>query len=63
MISHRYVWLVWSSAFLVPRLAVYVAFPRQRKEMVWASAFTAPLGLTEPLVGSWRARFAPGSNV
>ena len=49
MIPDRYVWLVWSSAFLLPWLAIYVASPRQRKVMVWASAFTAPLGLTEPL--------------
>ena len=45
----RYVWLVWSSAFLVPWLGAYVAFPRHRKAMVWASLMTAPLGLTEPL--------------
>jgi hypothetical protein len=49
MIPDRYVWFVWSSAFLVPWLAAYAAFPRQRKVMVWASVFTAPLGLTEPL--------------
>jgi hypothetical protein len=45
----QYVWLMWSSAFLVPWLAAYVAFPRHRKAMVWASLITAPLGLTEPL--------------
>src|SRR6516162_9781975 len=45
----QYVWLVWSSAFLVPWLGAYVAFPRHRKAMVWASLVTAPLGLTEPL--------------
>jgi hypothetical protein len=49
MIPDRYVWLVWSTAFLVPWLAICVASPRQRKVMVWASVFTAPLGLTEPL--------------
>ncbi len=49
MIPDRYVWLVWSSAFLVPWLAVYMAFPRHRQAMLWASLFTAPLGLTEPL--------------
>ena len=31
----QYVWLVWSSAFLVPWLAAYVAFPRHRKAMMW----------------------------
>ena len=53
MIPDRYVWFVWSSAFLLPWLAAYVAFPRQRKAMLWASLFTMPLGLTEPL-------FVPG---
>ena len=45
----QYVWPVWSSAFLVPWLGAYVAFPRHRKAMVWASPMAAPLGLTEPL--------------
>jgi len=49
MIPDQYVWLVWSSAFLIPWLFAYVAFPRQRKVMLWASLFTMPLGLTEPL--------------
>jgi hypothetical protein len=31
----QYVWLVWSSAFLVPWLAAYAAFPRHRKAMMW----------------------------
>lgn len=49
MIPDRYAWLVWSSAFLLPWLAAYAAFPRQRKAVLWASLFTMPLGLTEPL--------------
>lgn len=49
MISDKYVWLVWSIAFLVPWLVAYAAFPPQRKVMMWASVFTTPLGLTEPL--------------
>lgn len=49
MILDQYVWLVWASAFLVPWLAAYAAFPRQRKAMMWASLFTTPFGLTEPL--------------
>ena len=49
MISDQDVWLVWSSAFLVPWLATFVAFPHYRQPMVWASICTAPLGLTEPL--------------
>jgi hypothetical protein len=49
VIADHYVWLTWSSAFLVPWLIAYTAFPHQRQEMVWASLVTAPLGLTEPL--------------
>jgi hypothetical protein len=49
MIPDHYVWLVWSSVFLIPWICAYVAFPHQRKAMVWASLFTLPLGLTEPL--------------
>ena len=48
-ISETYVWLIWSSAFLVPWLAAFVGFPQYRRMMLWASLFTAPLGLTEPL--------------
>ena len=49
MLSEQYVWLVWSSVFLVPWLAAYAAFPRHRRAMLWASVFTTPFGLTEPL--------------
>lgn len=49
MISESYVWFVWSVAFLIPWFALWLVFPRHRKAMVWASAFTAPFGLTEPL--------------
>lgn len=49
MIAEQYVWLLWSSAFLGPWLVVYAGFPRHRKAMLWASLFTAPFGLTEPL--------------
>jgi Lycopene cyclase len=49
MIAHRYAWLIWSSAFLLPWLAAYAASPRQRKTMLRASLFTTPLGLTQPL--------------
>lgn len=49
MIPESYVWLVWSSAFLAPWLAAFLSFPRHRKTMLWASLFTTPLGLTEPL--------------
>jgi hypothetical protein len=49
MIPDQYVWLVWSSASLLPWLAAYAGFPQQRKAMVWTSLITAPFGLTEPL--------------
>lgn len=49
MITDRYAWLVWSAAFLVPWLALYLAFPRHRRTMLLASIFTTPFGLTEPL--------------
>jgi hypothetical protein len=47
--NHHYAWLVWSSAFLVPWIAVYLATPRLRVVMWRASAATAVFGLTEPI--------------
>tara|TARA_R110000787_G_scaffold79284_1_gene173391 strand:+ start:160 stop:564 length:405 start_codon:yes stop_codon:yes gene_type:complete len=49
MISENYVWLVWSSAFLVPWIIAYLVFPAHRQVMIWTSLFTMPFGLTEPL--------------
>jgi hypothetical protein len=49
MIPDRYVWLVWSSAFLIPWFAAFMAFPHYRRPMLLASICTMPLGLTEPL--------------
>lgn len=49
MISDQYIWLVWSAAFLLPWLIAYAAFPQHRAAMRWASVFTTPFGLTEPL--------------
>jgi len=49
MNSDQYVWLLWSSAFLVPWAIVYVAFPLYRRAMLWASLFTMLFGLSEPL--------------
>lgn len=49
MIPDQYVWLAWSSVFLFPWTIVYAAFPAYRRAMIWASLFTAPFGLTEPL--------------
>ena len=47
--SGHYVWLVWSSAFLVPWLLLFLAFERHRRQMWWTSLLMAPFGLTEPL--------------
>lgn len=49
MTSDQYVWLLWSSTFLIPWVLVYLAFPIHRQAMLWASVFTTPFGLTEPL--------------
>jgi hypothetical protein len=47
--DHRYVWFIWSSAFLLPWLALYLGFPAQRGVQLPASLATMPFGLTEPL--------------
>jgi len=47
--SDQYVWLLWSSAFLVPWAIIYWLFSTHRKAMLWASLFTMPFGLSEPL--------------
>jgi|LNAP01.1.fsa_nt_gb hypothetical protein len=46
---YRYVWLVWASAFLAVWALLYALFPRQRRAMGWASLYTTPFGLAEPL--------------
>jgi len=43
------VWLTWSGIFLLPWGLLYIGFPRHRNVMRWASVFTAPFGLTEPI--------------
>ena len=47
--GYQYVWLIWSSAFLVPWLLLYWAWPELRAHMVKVSAATSLLGLTEPI--------------
>lgn len=49
VVSEHYIWLLWSSAFLIPWGLIYMAFPEQRRAMWWSSVFTTPFGLTEPL--------------
>ena len=47
--TYHYVWLMWSSAFLLPWLALYVANPRFRPVMWRVSLVTSVFGLTEPI--------------
>jgi len=49
LVPEKFVWFVWASAFLVPWLAAFGAFPAHRRVILWASLFTTPFGLTEPL--------------
>lgn len=49
VIVDQYVWFIWSAAFLLAWLAAFAALPGQRKAMLWASIFTTPFGLTEPI--------------
>jgi hypothetical protein len=46
---YRYVWLIWTIAFLAVWALLYALVPRQRPAMRWASLYTAPFGLSEPL--------------
>lgn len=48
-IPDHFVWLVWSSAFLAPWLALFLRLPRYRGVMMWSSLSTMPFGLTEAL--------------
>ena len=45
--AYHYVWLVWSSAFLLPWLLLYALFPQHRVPMWRSSLVMAPFGLTE----------------
>ena len=47
--TYHYVWLIWSSAFLLPWVLLYLFFPHHRHAMWRASWGMAPFGLTEPL--------------
>ena len=46
---YHYVWLMWSSALLVPWIALYLASGHLRPVMWRASLATAAFGLTEPI--------------
>lgn len=47
--SFRYTWLLWAAAFMLLWALLFIARPALRRPMLWASALTAPFGLTEPL--------------
>lgn len=49
MIPEQYVWLAASVLLLLPWLVLFLRYPQLRRTMLWASLFTAPFGLTEPL--------------
>jgi hypothetical protein len=45
----HYIWFVWTLIGLVLWIIIYVWQRRLRRQMLWASVWTAPLGLTERL--------------
>ncbi len=47
--KYHYVWLIWSSAFLLPWIAFYVLNSAHRTVMWRTSLATSLLGVTEPL--------------
>lgn len=47
--GYQYVWLLWSSAFLVPWALLYFLWPALRGHMLRVSAATSLLGVTEPI--------------
>ena len=42
-------WLISSLILFVAWLIIFAFFKKTRKEMLWTSLFTAPLGFSEPL--------------
>lgn len=47
--SHQYVWLLWSSAFLIPWTALFLCAGPLRRHMLNVSLATSLLGVTEPI--------------
>lgn len=47
--DRQYVWLIWSTAFLLPWLGLYLVWPQHREVMWRTSLMTMVFGLTEPL--------------
>jgi hypothetical protein len=48
-VSYHYAWAIWSSAFLLPWLGLWLFVPLSRAVMWRASLATMPFGLTEPI--------------
>ncbi|HKK16955.1 MAG TPA: lycopene cyclase domain-containing protein [Gammaproteobacteria bacterium] len=42
-------WFAWSMMFMIPWTVFYIMLPMHRKAMLWASLYTMPFGLTEPI--------------
>jgi hypothetical protein len=48
----HYVWLVWSSAFLVPWLLLFLAFERHRRQMWWTSLLMIYAAIAAMIAGA-----------
>ncbi len=46
---YHFVWLIWSSAFLLPWIVLYIVTPHLRMVMWRASLATSLFGITEPI--------------
>ena len=49
MREYHYVWLIWSSAFLLPWIALFLVVPGHRIVMWRTSWATSLFGATEPI--------------
>lgn len=49
MREYQYVWLIWSGAFLLPWIALFLTVPRHRGVMWRSSSATSLFGVTEPI--------------
>ena len=47
--NYHYVWLIWSSAFLLTWMLLYALFPQHRVAMWRTSLCMAPVGLTQAM--------------
>ncbi len=49
MVPEQYVWLLGSILCLIPWGILYSSYPQFRHPMLWASVFTMPFGLAQPI--------------